>query len=89
MKRVLSLILCLMMFSVSAVPALACRHHRRTRYGYTNQARYRRVAYARGYSTPRRAFSAVGEERASARWLVSVVRRFTRTNFEIDIVVTR
>ncbi len=34
-------------------------------------------------------FSAVGEERASARWLVSAVRRFTRTNFEIEVVVTR
>ena len=63
-KRVLSLILCLMMFSVSAVPALACRHHRRARYGYTSQARYRRVAYARGYSTPRRAYYAYPARRS-------------------------
>jgi hypothetical protein len=51
MKRLLGLFLCLTLFSVSALPAFACRNHRRAHYrsGYTSQARYRRVAYNRGY----------------------------------------
>ena len=51
MKRLLGLVLCLTLFSTSALPTFACRNHRRTRYrsGYITKARYRRVAYNRGY----------------------------------------
>jgi hypothetical protein len=60
-KRLLGLVLCLTMFSASALPALACRrHHRRA---YVSHSRYRRVAYNRRYASrgyyaysPRRSF---------------------------------
>ena len=62
MKRLLGLVLCLTMFSASALPALACRHHRRSYSSYTSQSRYRR-AYNRNYArrsyyayAPRRSF---------------------------------
>lgn len=48
-KRVLGVFLCLTLIGVTASPAFACRHHRR----YSTQARYRRVAYNRGYSQQR------------------------------------
>ncbi|HKN85141.1 MAG TPA: hypothetical protein VJW17_16970 [Pyrinomonadaceae bacterium] len=61
MKRLLGLVLCLTMFSASALPALACRHHHRRTY--VSQSRYRRVAYNRYYArrpyyaySPRRSF---------------------------------
>ena len=65
MKRLLTVVLCLMIYSVSISPAFACRRHRSSnaRYGYAGQSRYRRVAYNRGntnrayYSyAPRRSF---------------------------------
>jgi hypothetical protein len=64
MKRLLGLILCLTIFSGATLPAFACRHHRRSGYGYTSRVRYRRVAYARGYSTPRRAYYAYPARRS-------------------------
>lgn len=63
MKRLLGLVLCLSMFGASALPALACRHHRRSHSAYGSQSRYRRVAYNRNYArrpyyayAPRRSF---------------------------------
>jgi len=64
MKRLLVLILCLTIFSGATLPAFACRHHRRSGYSYTSRARHRRVAYARGYSTPRRAYYAYPARRS-------------------------
>jgi len=58
-KRLLGLVLCLSMFGASALPALACRHHRRSHSAYG----YRRVASNRNYArrtyyayAPRRTF---------------------------------
>ena len=60
MKRLLTVVLCLMIYSVSISPALACRRHRTShaRYGYARQSRYRRVASNRSYYSyaPRRSF---------------------------------
>jgi len=65
MKRVLALLVCLVIFTGSAVPTLACRRHRRSYagYGYRYQPRYRPLAYYRSYPTrsyyaytPRRSF---------------------------------
>ena len=66
MKRLLGLLLCLTMLTGAALPALACRHHRRAyaRYSYTNQSRYRRVAYNRGYARPRQVYYAYPARRS-------------------------
>ena len=62
MKRLLGLVLCLTMFGASALPALACKHHR-SHSRYASQSRYRRVAYNRNNArrtyyaySPRRSF---------------------------------
>jgi hypothetical protein len=61
-KGLLSLVLCLTMFSASALPALACRHHRTSHARYGSQSRYRRVAYTRVY--PRRTYYAYSPRRS-------------------------
>jgi hypothetical protein len=50
-KRILALLVCLVVFTASAAPALACRRHHRSYASYGNRPlRYRRVAY-RTYPT--------------------------------------
>ena len=51
-KRVLALLVCLVIFTASAAPVVACRRYHRSygSYGY-RPARYRRVAYYRTYPT--------------------------------------
>jgi hypothetical protein len=46
-KRLLALLVCLILFAGSALPVLACRHHRRSyaSYGYRYRPRYSRAGY--------------------------------------------
>jgi len=64
MKRVVVVVLCLVLFAGSAMPALACRHHRRSAalYGYRYRPRYTRTSYRRVY--PRHTYYAYRNRRS-------------------------
>jgi hypothetical protein len=56
MKKLMIAIMCLVMLSASALPALACRRH---------SSRYHRTAYSRRYYQPRRSYYAYSAPRRS------------------------
>ncbi len=66
MKKFLAVVVCLLMLSATAMPALACRHHRHTRSVAARRyrsSRYRQAAYHRS-AYPNRAYYSYGDRRS-------------------------
>lgn len=66
MKRLLALLVCLMLLAGSALPVMACKHHRRAYAGSSRryQTRYSRAAYNRGSTYRQRAYYGYNHHRS-------------------------